>query len=84
MLNTCPTPCARIHSSSTTTYKHKTKHTIMFASAVLTTLIAAGTAHAAVAQGDWGVRADFSRKLFHRTESCHNAEQQISELDGIC
>ncbi|KAK7723032.1 hypothetical protein SLS63_009061 [Diaporthe eres] len=33
----------------------------MFASVVLTTLIAAGSAHAAVAQGSWGVRADFSR-----------------------
>ncbi|GKT49527.1 uncharacterized protein ColSpa_09708 [Colletotrichum spaethianum] len=32
----------------------------MFSSIVLTTLIAAGTAHAAVAQGSWGVRADFS------------------------
>lgn len=49
----------------------------MFASAVLTTIIAAGSAHAAVAQGDWGVRADFSRKLIYRTESCHSAEQQI-------
>ncbi|KAH8744207.1 hypothetical protein F5883DRAFT_590734 [Diaporthe sp. PMI_573] len=33
----------------------------MFASVILTTLVAAGSAHAAVAQGDWGVRADFSR-----------------------
>ncbi|KAL2275506.1 hypothetical protein FJTKL_02012 [Diaporthe vaccinii] len=33
----------------------------MFASVVLTTLIAAGSAHAAVAQGSWGIRADFSR-----------------------
>ncbi|KAG6368942.1 hypothetical protein INS49_003160 [Diaporthe citri] len=33
----------------------------MFASVVLTTLAAAGSAHAAVAQGSWGVRADYSR-----------------------
>ena len=35
----------------------------MLASVILTTLVAAGSAHAAVAQGDWGVRADFSREL---------------------
>lgn len=52
----------------------------MFASVVLTTLIAAGSAHAAVAQGDWGVRADFSRKLICSIESCHGAEQQIPEI----
>nr|XP_036582242.1 uncharacterized protein CTRU02_07808 [Colletotrichum truncatum]KAF6790902.1 hypothetical protein CTRU02_07808 [Colletotrichum truncatum] len=33
----------------------------MFSSFILTTLLAAGSAHAAVAQGQWGVRADFSR-----------------------
>lgn len=34
----------------------------MFASTFLTALVAAGSARAAVAQGDWGVRADFTRK----------------------
>lgn len=34
----------------------------MFASVVLTTLIAAGSANAAVAQGSWGVRADYTRQ----------------------
>lgn len=48
----------------------------MFASAVLTTLIAAGSAHAAVAQGSWGVRADYSREFTRRLESCHRTEKQ--------
>lgn len=39
----------------------------MFASLVLTTLIAAGSAHAAVAQGSWGVRADYSRESIYAT-----------------
>ncbi|KAK0372807.1 hypothetical protein CCUS01_15177 [Colletotrichum cuscutae] len=33
----------------------------MYASILLTSLLAAGGAHAAVAQGSWGVRADYSR-----------------------
>ncbi|KAI3391738.1 hypothetical protein diail_6854 [Diaporthe ilicicola] len=33
----------------------------MFASIVLTALAAAGSAHAAVSQGSWGVRADYTR-----------------------
>ncbi|KAK2598766.1 hypothetical protein N8I77_012154 [Diaporthe amygdali] len=33
----------------------------MFSSVFLTALVAAGSAHAAVSQGSWGVRADFSR-----------------------
>lgn len=49
----------------------------MFASAVLTTLIAAGSAHAAVAQGSWGVRADFSREFIHCFESCQDAESGL-------
>ncbi|GJC98800.1 hypothetical protein CH63R_08597 [Colletotrichum higginsianum IMI 349063] len=33
----------------------------MFASIILTSLVAAGSARAAIAQGSWGIRADFSR-----------------------
>ncbi|KKY39780.1 hypothetical protein UCDDA912_g00205 [Diaporthe ampelina] len=46
----------------------------MFASLVLTTLIAAGSAHAAVAQGSWGVRADYSR--------CDSTTELEVVLDG--
>ncbi|TQN69415.1 hypothetical protein CSHISOI_06076 [Colletotrichum shisoi] len=33
----------------------------MFASIILTSLVAAGSARAAIAKGHWGIRADFSR-----------------------
>lgn len=52
----------------------------MFASVVLITLIAASSAHAAVAQGSWGVRADYSRKLTYCLESCHGAERRHNSL----
>ncbi|GJC87922.1 hypothetical protein ColLi_10760 [Colletotrichum liriopes] len=46
----------------------------MFSTIVLTYLLAAGSAHAAVAQGSWGVRADFSR--------CDSATPLEVVLDG--
>lgn len=54
----------------------------MFTSVVLTTLVAAGSAHAAVAQGSWGVRADFSRKLILCLESCHGSDRRLSRTFG--
>ncbi|KAL1877952.1 hypothetical protein Daus18300_002306 [Diaporthe australafricana] len=47
----------------------------MFASVVFTALVAAGSAHAAVAQGSWGVRADFTR--------CDSTTPLEVVLDGV-